>query len=166
MSPFISLKIFKNMGQTWNTAFPKWLPLLITKPRWKLFSHWLLLKQALWLVSVSNFKQFPKSNFFQELHILPHDKRWENKSLWAFGQRIPWNRRFRSGCEPSQSRKGPGRLPFQVIWGAWSDLWAFGKKWAKSNHLKAGLPKVSIHLFHGQNEDQFRIFWALLVDFG
>ncbi len=27
--------------------------------------------------SISNFKQFPKSNFFQELHILPHRNRWE-----------------------------------------------------------------------------------------
>ncbi len=33
-------------------------------------------------LSISNFKQFPKSNFFQELHILPHGNRWENDSYY------------------------------------------------------------------------------------
>ncbi len=27
-------------------------------------------------------------------------------------------------------------------------------------------PKVSVHLFHGQDEDQLRVFWASLVQFG
>ncbi len=35
--------------------------------------------------SISNF-QFPKSNFVQELHVLPHDKRWEKKPTKIYWQ--------------------------------------------------------------------------------
>ncbi len=60
---------------------------------------------------------------------------------------------------------------FQVIWGAWSDLWAFGKSErnrSKQNQItyRKGLPKVCLQQFYGQDEDWFGIFWALLVHFG
>ncbi len=48
---------------------------------------------------------------------------------------------------------------------------SFWKKWAKSmqaksNHLQTGSSKICVQYFHGQDEDWFRIFWALLVHFG
>ena len=38
-------------------------------------------------------------------------------------------------------------------------------KQPKSKHLRQHLPKVCVHLFHGQEEDQFEIFWDCLVQF-
>ncbi len=63
----------------------------LTKPRWKLFSHWLLnLKSSVIGLShnssqsqpsILNFKQFANSNFLKARYILPH--RWEkNVSVW------------------------------------------------------------------------------------
>ncbi len=53
---------------------------------------------------------------------------------------------------------------------SWSDLWAFGKSeqnWSKWNQItyRQRLPKVCLQQFHGQDEDWFGIFWALLVHF-
>ncbi len=51
------------------------------------------------------------------------------------------------------------------------DLGAFGKSepnWCEPNQItyRQGLPKVCVQQFHGQDEDQFEVFWALLVYFG
>ncbi len=51
------------------------------------------------------------------------------------------------------------------------DLRAFGKsEWnrSKQNQItyRQPSPKVCVQQFHGQDEDQFRIFWAFLVQFG
>ncbi len=58
-----------------------------------------------------------------------------------------------------------------MIWGAWSDLWAFVKgerNRSAQNQItyRLGLPKVCVHLPHHQNGHRFRIFWDLLVLFG
>ncbi len=72
---------------------------------------------------------------------------------------VPWKQCTTSPCN---------WCAFQVIWGAWSDLWAFGKSernQIEQNQItcRQGLPKVYVYLFHSQNKDQLRIFSALLV---
>ncbi len=38
--------------------------------------------------------------------------------------------------------------------------------WPKQITFRQGQPKVRVHLFHGQDKDQFMVFWAFLVQFG
>ncbi len=47
---------------------------------------------------------------------------------------------------------------------------AFGKSepnWCEPNQItyRQGLPKVCVHQFDSQDEDKFKIFWAILVQF-
>ena len=57
---------------------------------------------------------------------------------------------------------------FQVIWGGLLDLGSNEPNRCEPNQTtyRQHLPKVCVQQFHGQNEDQFLIFWALLVQFG
>ncbi len=61
-------------------------------------------------------------------------------------------------------------VAFQVTWGGLHNLGAFGKSepnWCEPNQstYRQGLPKVCVQQFHSQDEDQFRIFWAIFVQF-
>ena len=57
---------------------------------------------------------------------------------------------------------------FQVIWGGLRDLGSSEPNRSKPSQstYRQGLWKVHVYLFHGQDEDQFEVFWALLVQFG
>ncbi len=56
----------------------------------------------------------------------------------------------------------------EVIWGGLCDLGSNVPNWCKPNQStqRQHLPKVCVQQFHGQDEDWFRVFWALLVHFG
>ncbi len=55
-----------------------------------------------------------------------------------------------------------------MIWGGLHDLGSNEPNWCEPNQstYKQCLPKVCLQQFHGQDEDWFGIFWALLVHFG
>ncbi len=55
---------------------------------------------------------------------------------------------------------------FEVGWAIWAQMSQIGVSqiWAPVD--RHYLPKVCVQQFHGQDEDWFRIFWALLVHFG
>ncbi len=57
---------------------------------------------------------------------------------------------------------------FKVIWGGLRDLGSNEPNWCKPNQstYRQHLPKVCVQKFHGQDEDWFGIFWALVVYFG
>ena len=128
----------------------------------KLFSHWLLnvtssviglsrnLSQS--QPSISNF-QFPKSNFFQELHKLPHDKRWEKKDEEAFPgpffQIVMWTRTFLlCDCDVSRQQKSitPGCVALiRCICSLRQKLHSYQEKYRNTeggSHLLSGLKMV------------------------
>ncbi len=55
-----------------------------------------------------------------------------------------------------------------MIWGGLRDLGSNEPNWCKPNQstYRQHLPKVCVQQFDSQDEDQFGIFWALLVNFG
>ncbi len=87
ISPLISLKYSKIWDQPEILLSHNGCHCWMTKPRWKLFSHWLLnlTSSVIGLSPHSsqsqpsqlNFKQFAKSNFLSARYVLPH--RWEKK---------------------------------------------------------------------------------------